>query len=313
MIDVWILGGYLGAGKTTTLNALLRSPGMAELNPALIINEFGRIGVDGALVQRRDLARYEINKGSLFCACTRPEILRALEEVSRQPAVAGSGHGVLLIEATGVAEPVDLETLITGDIPGGQFRVRGNICVVDAENFTRIAPFLKPAVEQVRWADTLVINKCDLVDAEELRVLRQVLTDINSTATILETTNGDITLSTLQEGSRKRHGRTDAPYPSSAPSNIFALSFTATGEIQEEQFARVLQNLGDHLLRLKGNIAFSGGGTAFVEVVCGREIRKAPEPDLTAHAGVPTVFTVILWKINAARVRSAFAECGCIG
>ena len=70
-IEVWILGGYLGAGKTTALNALLSGPAFADRNPALIINEFGRIGVDGALVERRELSRYEINKGSLFCKIGR--------------------------------------------------------------------------------------------------------------------------------------------------------------------------------------------------------------------------------------------------
>lgn len=306
-VDVWILGGYLGAGKTTTLNALLRSPGMEDLNPALIINEFGRIGVDGALVEQRHLARYEINKGSLFCACTRTDFLRALEDVAD-----AASHGALLIEATGIAEPVDIEDLLVRGSRPGRFRLRGNICVVDASGFTQVAAFLKPAVEQVRWADALVINKCDLVDAHQLAVLRRVLRGINGRALVRETTHGRISIESLLEGGRARTPAVVASYPSAAPPDIFAISFTSDAEIEENRFSEVLRELGDNLLRLKGNVAFAGN-PAYLEVVCGRETRREPEQNLSDQYGMPTVFTVIAWNTDPSRVRSAFARCDCIG
>ena len=98
-IDVYILTGFVGAGKTTALNGLLRNQTLVSTNPALIINEFGKIGVDGALVEQRDLTRYEINKGSIFCICTKTDFLKALSEI-----VESGVHQTLLIEATGIAE-----------------------------------------------------------------------------------------------------------------------------------------------------------------------------------------------------------------
>lgn len=319
-IDVWILGGYLGAGKTTMLNALLRSPRLSDRNPALIINEFGRIGVDGALVEHRNLARYEINKGSLFCACTRTDFVRALESI------ADAAHRTLFIEATGVAEPVDIEDLLVNGSRPGRFRLCGNICVVDASGFTQVAAFLKPAVEQVRWADTLVINKCDLVDDNQLALLRRVLTGINQTALLRETTNGQISIESLLENERKERngagppvtytpspiGTERASYPRSAPSEIFALAFTSEAAIEEQRFSDALSKLGDHILRLKGNVGFSGG-LSYVEMVCGKETRREPVQNLSDCFTVPTVFTVIAWNTTPARVRSAFARCGCIG
>lgn len=329
-IDVWILGGYLGAGKTTTLNALLRSPEVETMNPALIINEFGRIGVDGALVERRDLTRYEINKGSLFCACTRTDFLRVLEQIAD-----AETHGALFIEATGIAEPVDIEDLLARGSRPGRFRLCGNICVVDASGFTQVAAFLKPAVEQVKWADVLVVNKCDLVDDREREVLHRVLEGINGTAPRRETEHGGITMDVLLDNRRgSREGRTHrgidtrtpaaaaagaaaattaaAPYPSSAPPDIFALSFTSGEPIEEHLFSRVLSELGEHILRLKGNVAFAGK-PAYLEVICGRETRRDPEQNLSDQFGVPTVFTVIAWNTDPSRVRSAFSRCGCVG
>lgn len=342
-IDVWILGGYLGAGKTTTLNALLVTPEFARRDPALIINEFGRIGVDGALVERRDLTRYEINKGSLFCTCTRTDLLRALQEIAGTDAASSDDahHRVLLIEATGIAEPVDLEQLLTRDVPGGRYRVRGNLCLVDAEGFTRVAAILKPVLEQVRWADAILINKCDLVSAGELQVLRRVLRENNREALLIETTRGRIQPEYLPEvlsarenrlraRKQRRHDR-NAPvggngeshplrrddgstiaYPDSAPGGVFALSFTAAEEVDPECFTATVQSLGDHLLRLKGNIAFADT-PAFVELVAGRESRREPIAELTRGIGVPTAFTVIAWNTSPARIRSAFAACGCTG
>jgi G3E family GTPase len=320
-IDVWIIGGYLGAGKTTTLNALLETSEFSGRDPALIINEFGRIGVDGSLVERRDLTRYEINKGSLFCTCTRTDLLRALEQI------ALADHDALLIEATGIAEPVDLEKLLTGDVPGGRYRVRGNICIVDAEGFTRIAAFLKPALEQVRWADVIVINKCDLVQTGELEVLRRVLRENNQEAMMVETTRGRIQPEHLPEvlGARETRlrarvesqtlcldGSCATGYPDSAPGGVFALSFTATEDVDPDCFSATVRSLGDHLLRLKGNVAFSDS-PAFVELVAGRESRREPVAELNREIGVPTAFTVIAWNTSPARIRSAFATCGCTG
>lgn len=300
MIDVWILGGYLGAGKTTALNAMLRSEPLASAYPALIINEFGKIGVDGALVERRDLARFEINKGSLFCICTKTDFLKALAEIAKNTA-----HKAVLIEATGIAEPVDIENFLTEGPHAGHFRMRGNICLVDAANFTQVAAYLKPATSQVRWADAIVINKCDLVERHSLDTLREVLSRLNPAAPMIETAFGKIDQAFLVSVPHRSRSENLVPC---APEQIFAVSFSTDNLVRETRFHSLLKNLDKSILRLKGNIAFDTGD-AFVEIVCGKLTKKDPVPSISAQNLTPTAFTVILWNIEKEAARAHFESC----
>ncbi len=300
MIDVWILGGYLGAGKTTALNELLCGGPIAQANPALIINEFGKIGVDGALVQRRELTRFEINKGSLFCICTKTDFLKALSDI------AGSGmHKAVLIEATGIAEPVDIENFLTEGPHAGYFRLRGNLCIVDAAHFTQVAAYLRPAVSQVCWADAMIINKCDLVDAQQLKMLRTILETMNPNVPIMETAFGKIEpafLDHITHRSRREN------LVSCAPERIFAVSFSTNQAVSEEKFFSVLENMKSSILRLKGNVALDSG-PVFMEVVC-QSVHSRPvvgEISLQNKAG--TAFTVIAWNTDKDFLRRQFEEC----
>lgn len=301
-IEVWILGGYLGAGKTTVLNAMLAGPLFADRSPALIINEFGRLGVDGALVERQELRRFEINKGSLFCICTKTDFLRALAEIA-----AAGRHRTVLIEATGIAEPVDIESFLEDGPHAGRFRLRGNVCIVDAAYFTQVAAYLKPAASQVRWADAIVVNKCDLVGEQERVVLRRLLAELNPTAAVCETSMGRVGADFLEQV--VRHPRQELMRPC-APEKIFAVSFTAKMPIDPTAFDTVLARFGDKILRFKGNVAFTDG-PAYVEVICGLKSRKEPQLRLSQQAAAPTAFTVIAWDIEKETLRQAFAECGC--
>ncbi|MBN2513618.1 MAG: GTP-binding protein [Sedimentisphaerales bacterium] len=300
MIDVWILGGYLGAGKTTALNELLCGGPIAQANPALIINEFGKIGVDGALVHRRELTRFEINKGSLFCICTKTDFLKALSDI------AGSGkHQAVLIEATGIAEPVDIENFLTEGPHAGYFRLRGNLCVVDAAHFTQVAAYLKPAVSQVCWADGMIINKCDLVDAQQLKMLRTVLETMNLRAPVMETAFGKIKPTFLNLITHRCHSEN---LVSCAPEQIFAVSFSTNQAVSEEKFFNVLEKMKSSILRLKGNVAFDSG-PVFVEVVCQSVNRRPVIQDISTQNNAATAFTVIVWNTDKDFLCRQFEEC----
>ncbi len=172
-LDVMVITGYLGAGKSTLLKYLLGLPEIAHRKPALVINEFGQEGVDGRLFDDLGYPLFEINRGSLFCICTKTEFVQALTEILElRP-------GMVLVEATGVAETRDIESILTLPQLSGRFRVRANLCVVDAQKFTQVAPFLKAARMQVATADGLVINKIDLVAEHALASLQQLLAEMN--------------------------------------------------------------------------------------------------------------------------------------
>ena len=116
-IPLLLLTGYLGAGKTTLLNHLLARPSIRGKNVSLIINEFGELGVDGRLVDSGARPLYELNKGSLFCVCIRTDFLDVLETI-----VNGGKPDLVLVEATGVAEPRDIESMLDEPHLAGKFR-----------------------------------------------------------------------------------------------------------------------------------------------------------------------------------------------
>ena len=299
-IDVIILTGFVGAGKTTALNHLLGMTSLASGNPALIINEFGKIGVDGALVEKRDLTRYEINKGSIFCICTKTDFLKALREIA-----AAGAHRSLVIEATGIAETVDIESFLDAPDLVGLYRVKANLCLVDAANFTRVAAFLKPAKTQVQYADGLIVNKCDLVSNGDRVVLREILSRLNPAAPMIETTYGAIEDDFL---SRVQHQTHDNNVIEQPPADIIAVSISSDTPFDRRQFFETLEELKDNLLRLKGNIHFADG-SRFVELAGETVTEAAACKQLAGDNVTTTAFTAIAWKIDKDALQAKLVAC----
>lgn len=299
-IDVYILTGFVGAGKTTLLNHLLATEPLASANPALIINEFGKIGVDGALVEKQDLTRYDINKGSIFCICTKTDFLKALSEI-----VEIGEHQTLLIEATGIAETVDIESFLDSPNLKEIYRIKANLCLVDAANFTRVAAYLKPAKTQVQYADALIVNKCDLVSDDERAKLGQILDSLNPTAPRVETEYGQIEAGFLVATRHHTHEDKTLEQP---PDDIIAVSISSEQPYDRQAFYQMLDNLKDHLLRLKGNIDF-GDGPRFIELAGTKITETRPSEELTKQNNTKTAFTVIAWKIDKDILQKSITEC----
>jgi G3E family GTPase len=294
-IDVYILTGFLGAGKTTALNALLGGE-LSSADPALIINEFGTLSVDGALVERRDLTRYEINKGSVFCICTKTDFLKALTEIAQK-----GQHSVVLIEATGIAETADIESFIEVEHLNEQFTIRANLCMVDAANFTQVAAYLKPAVTQVRYADAVILNKTDLVSGDELQRLRTLLGELNPRAVAIDTRYGRLPAGFLKTLVHRRYIETFAEQP---PADIVAASIGSQEVFDRAKFYTAVTALKENLLRLKGHIRFPEG-LRFVELA-GTVFTETDPAD-----GYPgdTAFTAIAWKIERQTLKEHLMNC----
>lgn len=295
-ISVWVLTGFLGAGKTTTLNQLLQAACFAGLQQALIINEFGKMGVDGCLVRPGDYTLYEINRGSIFCSCTQAELLQTLQHIATE---VQPDH--LFIEATGIAQPSDLEPLIKASTHGDRFHIEAVIGVVDAEQFIKTAAFMQAAQAQVQCADGLLLNKVDLVDDAVRVSLREVLAGLNARAPISETTHGLIPAGFLE---RLSHVPCTGQQQTAPPADILAVSLETSALVDRDVFLGILQRLGRKVLRLKGNVHFTQG-LRFVEVVHDRITEKEPSAEL----GQTTRFTVIGWRIDRQGLIQAFDGC----
>jgi len=188
LIDVILLTGFLGSGKTTFLNEMLPVLARRYRRVAVVMNEFGSVGVDGRLVDGQAAELVELQNGSIFCICIRDNFLAAMEKLTRDPK-----PDMVVIEATGVADPFEMGDFLGYPEIKGAYRLFGTITVVDAVNFPKVIQTMKAARAQAQAADVFLITKADLVEEDQLTRLREILKGLNSDAVQLTAPYGRLT------------------------------------------------------------------------------------------------------------------------
>lgn len=167
-IPVHIIAGFLGSGKTTLMNRLLakRPP---DLRPAIIVNDFGEIALDGDLIEHSEYALKELASGCVCCTLKGPlsDTLAVFVE-EEDP-------DVILIETTGVAIPAELGSLFHSEKLEPWVHLGNVVCVVDAKSFLKYEPHFTILKKQVQQANTIVLNKVDLVTPEQYTATRNRL------------------------------------------------------------------------------------------------------------------------------------------
>ena len=193
-IPVSIITGFLGAGKTTLLNSLLKHEDMAET--AVIINEFGEVGIDHLLVEKADDNVYEMASGCLCCTIRGDLVDTLIDLITRRDEERVPAFNRVVIETTGLANPAPvLHTIMSHDYLLQRFSLAGVICVVDCVNGLATLDAHEEAVRQVAIADRLVLTKADLLRGpagqQTLFDLTGRLRRLNPAARMLETTTGE--------------------------------------------------------------------------------------------------------------------------
>ena len=180
-IPVTVLTGYLGAGKTTLLNRLLTEEHGKRY--AVIVNEFGEIGIDNELVVDADEEVFEMNNGCICCT-VRGDLIRIIGNLLKRKGT----FDAILIETTGLADPAPVaQTFFVDDEVRSVAKLDSIVTVVDAKNEEARLDDSHEAAEQIAFADIILLNKSDLVPADELAALQARLRAINPTATIHRT------------------------------------------------------------------------------------------------------------------------------
>ena len=191
-IPVTVLTGFLGSGKTTLLNKLLRRPELADT--AVIINEFGEIGLDHLLVEKSDdEGMVTLNSGCLCCT-VRGDLVRTMSELFlKRSRGEVSEFKRMVVETTGLADPAPiLHTLMTDPLLASRYRLDGVVTTVDGVNGASTLDNHEEAVKQAAVADRLLLTKVDIADAPKLADLTHRLQHLNPGAHAIQISGGEI-------------------------------------------------------------------------------------------------------------------------
>ena len=274
-IPVTVVTGFLGAGKTTLLRRFLTRP--EGEGTAVVINEFGSVGIDDALVRASSEDVALLGNGCLCCNM-RSDLQNALRNL-----VAERAQGTLpqfkriLIETSGLADPGPiLQTFATDRALGGEFHVEVVLAVVDAAGGLDTLAWSAEARKQVILADRLVVTKRDLAKPQAVKRLTARLTALNPHAAVHTAVDGDLDPRCLLESDATSPGRAAARagFVAEAEHSDGIASFVLTDDapLSWNAFARAMETLialrGPDLLRVKGLLNVAGcRGPVVVHVV----------------------------------------------
>ena len=285
-IPVTVLTGYLGSGKTTLLNRILSESHGRRY--AVIVNEFGEIGIDNDLIVESDEEIYEMNNGCVCCT-VRGDLIRTVEGLMRRP----GRFDAILVETTGLADPAPVaQTFFMDDDVRSKTKLDAVVALVDAKHLPLRLKDSKEAEDQIAFADVIVLNKTDLVSPEELAKVEGLVRAINPTARIHRTSRSAVDLTEVldrgafdlkralesdphfleAEEDDHHHDPGDHDHHHHAASDIHDVTVKSVslraGEMDPKKFfpwiEKITQAEGPNILRLKGIIAFKGDEDRYV-------------------------------------------------
>lgn len=296
-----VVTGFLGAGKTTLVNRFLSEVPRGEI--AVIVNEHGDVGIDGELLAARVSELIEITGGCVCCA-TQRDLVQALSSF------AGTRAQRVLVETSGAASPSAVVRAIASGGEHGSYRLDGVLTVVDA---TRLDALPDLAIEQVGFADVVVLSRADRCDPPALEIAASRIASLNGAAIVVPAARGEMreTLTILLDARRSIAPalvQTRAPHTDAYES----ISFELDGDIDGDRFAEFMESelatFAGRLFRTKGILSLSGvaermivqGVADLVEVTFGEPWGDAPRRSR---------FVVVGYGLDREALTRAFEAC----
>jgi len=329
-VPVTILTGFLGSGKTTLLNHILTAAHGKKI--AVIENEFGEVGIDDALLSKNTKMQAEEEiiemMNGCICCTVRQDLIVVLEKLAKRQASGKLKLDAIIIETTGMADPAPVaQTFFVDDKVKKFFSLDGIITLVDAKHIEQHLDEEKPegaeneAVEQVAFADRMLLNKTDLVSEEDLVRVESRLKGINSFAPIFRTHQSNISVDSVLNIAAfdlKRTLENDAEFLNTDGEHehdktVSSLSINQSGEVDldmlQEWISELLQTKGADIFRMKGVLAVANAEKKFVYQAVHMIFNGNFEDDWLPEEEKESKLVFIGKNLDHEGLKKAFAAC----
>jgi G3E family GTPase len=255
MMEVLLITGFLGAGKTTLIQHLLRSEFNAQEKVAVIVNEVGEIGIDGTLLAGQDVDILELTSGCICCTI-KTDFFKAVQEIHQT-----FNPSYLVVETTGVAQPGDMLDVLFEPPLSDFSRLRKIITVVDADFFEAREVLATFYDNQIKCADALILNKIDQVDDIQIGQIEAVLRELNPGASIISTHHSAVDPATLLgvDSSSRHHASRDHHALAHEQEGFHSFCFEDKRVLDRAKLNKFLETLPPNLFRCKGWVRFPEG------------------------------------------------------
>jgi G3E family GTPase len=252
-INLYLLTGFLGSGKTTFLTNVLKD--LSNEKVGVIMNEFGKIGIDGTIIEKDGMELVEINRGSIFCSCLKLSFVSAMMEMVER------SIEYLFVESSGLADPSNIGEILDAieSVKGDVYDYKGAICIVDGMHFLEQIKDLETVERQLKHCHLAVISKIDLIDNKTLEEIKTKIREINNKVTIQEAQFGKFDYDFIDEDLMKNQWVESEDTTNTVENKPKTIGLTYAGEIKKEELTAFLKAVCTDCYRIKGFFKLEDG------------------------------------------------------